>query len=104
MIDLKNYGYTRTETPPKGLIPGRVTEIQRDLYTAITEKGEITAKLKGSFYHDVGGREDFPCVGDFVFLQYNETGDSRIAELLPRHSKFSRQIFQDTGQGTLKQF
>jgi ribosome biogenesis GTPase / thiamine phosphate phosphatase len=90
MIDLKQYGYIEVEMPPIGLIPGRVTELQRDQYTVITEQGEVTAVLKGAFYHTAGNREDFPCVGDFVFLQYNENGASRIAKLLPRRSKFSR--------------
>ncbi|MCR8842556.1 ribosome small subunit-dependent GTPase A [Paenibacillus sp. SC116] len=90
MIDLKQYGYIEAETPPIGFIPGRVTELQRDQYTVITEHGEVTAVLKGAFYHTAGTREDFPCVGDFVLLQYNENGASRIAKLLPRRSKFSR--------------
>ncbi|MCL2574012.1 MAG: hypothetical protein FWE34_05605 [Defluviitaleaceae bacterium] len=30
--------------------------------------------LKSSFYHDGEDRVDFPCVGDFVFLQYNTNG------------------------------
>ncbi|MCM3038091.1 ribosome small subunit-dependent GTPase A [Paenibacillus motobuensis] len=93
MIDLKQYGYIEAETPPIGLIPGRVTELQREQYTVITEQGEVTAVLKGTFYHTAGAREDFPCVGDFVLLQYNENGASRIANLLPRRSKFSRADF-----------
>ncbi|MFD0587243.1 ribosome small subunit-dependent GTPase A [Paenibacillus sp. GCM10027627] len=90
MIDLKQYGYIEAESPPVGFIPGRVTELQRDQYTVMTEQGEVTAVLKGAFYHTVGARDDFPCVGDFVLLQYNENGASRIAKLLPRRSKFSR--------------
>lgn len=48
MIDLKQYGYIEDETPPIGLIPGRVMELQREQYTVITEQGEVTAVLKGS--------------------------------------------------------
>lgn len=102
MIDLKQYGYIEAETPPKGLIPGRVTELQREQYTVITEQGEVTAVLKGSFYHTVGVREDFPCIGDFVFVQYNENGASRIAKLLPRHSKFSRADYSGHAAGYVK--
>ncbi|MDI2588686.1 ribosome small subunit-dependent GTPase A [Psychrobacillus sp. NEAU-3TGS] len=90
MIDLKQYGYIETETPPAGLIPGRVTELQREQCTVITEQGEVSAVLKGTFYHTAVTRNDFPCVGDFVFLQYNENGASHIAKLLPRCTKFSR--------------
>ena len=102
MIDLKQYGYIEAETPPIGLIPGRVTELQRDQYTVITEQGEVTAVLKGAFYHSVGTREEFPCVGDFVFLQYNESGASRIAKLLPRRSKFSRADYSGHAAGYAK--
>ena len=90
MIDLQQYGYTETEPPPKNALPGRVIELQREQYTVVTERGEVTATLKGSFYHGAGTRADFPCVGDFVFLQYNGSGPSRIIRLLPRRSKFSR--------------
>lgn len=102
MIDLKQYGYIETETPPIGLIPGRVTEVQREQYTTITEKGELTAVLKGAFYHNALTRENFPCVGDFVLLQYNENGASRIAKLLPRRTKFSRADYSGHGVGYVK--
>lgn len=102
MIDLKQYGYSETEKPPIGLIPGRVTELQREQYTVITEHGEVTAVLKGSFYHSAEARDDFPCVGDFVLLQYAENGASRIAKLLPRRSKFSRADFSGHAAGYVK--
>lgn len=102
MIDLKKYGYIEAETPPPGLLPGRVMELQREQYTVITEHGEVTAVLKGAFYHTAGTREDFPCVGDFVWLQYNEKGASRIAKLLPRRSKFSRADFSGHAAGYVK--
>ena len=102
MIDLKQYGYIEAETPPVGLIPGRVTELQREQYTVITEQGEVTAVLKGAFYHTAVNREDFPCVGDFVFLQYNENGASRIAKLLTRRSKFSRADYSGHAAGYVK--
>ncbi|MEK5391515.1 GTPase RsgA [Margalitia sp. FSL K6-0131] len=102
MIDLKQYGYIEADTPSIGLIPGRVTEQQRDQYTVITEQGEVTAILKSAFYHNAVTREDFPCVGDFVFLQYNEYGASRIAKLLPRRSKFSRADYSGHAAGYVK--
>ena len=90
MIDIKHYGYIETEAPPDELLPGRVTEHQRTQYTVITERGEVTAVLKGTFLHDAALRSDLPCVGDFVLLQFNDSGNSRITSLLPRHSVFSR--------------
>ncbi|MCL2060776.1 MAG: ribosome small subunit-dependent GTPase A [Oscillospiraceae bacterium] len=102
MIDLKQYGYIETETPPDGLLPGRVTEHRGAQYTVVTGRGEAAAGLKGAFYHRADAREDFPCVGDFVLLQYNELGDSQIAALLPRRSKFSRADFSGHAAGYAK--
>lgn len=102
MIDLNQYGYIETEPTPKGLIPGRIVEFRRNQYRAITEHGEIDAVLKGAFVHDAVVRSDLPCVGDFVLLQYNESGASPITKLLPRHSKFSRSDFSGHGYAHIK--
>jgi len=102
MIDLKQYGYTETEMPPDGLIPGRVVEFRRNQYAIITQYGEVNAVLKGAFVHEAVVRADLPCVGDFVLLQHNESGDSRIVSLLPRHSKFSRADFSGHGYAHIK--
>lgn len=102
MIDLKQYGYIETEQLPDGLLPGRITELRREQYTVVTERGEVSAVLKGSYYHSAEAREDFPCVGDFVSLQYNDNGDSRITKLLPRRSKFSRADFSGHAAGYVK--
>ena len=101
MIDLKQYGYTGEEVSADDMIPGRVTEHRRDQYIIITERGEVSAVLKGTFYLDSGTTE-FPCVGDFVLLHYNETGVSRIAKLLPRWSKFSRSNFSGRPAGYVR--
>ena len=90
MIDLIKYGYNENEVVPVGLIPGRVIEQRREQYIVVTGRGEVTARLKGSYVHEAVVRDDLPCVGDFVLVQYNESGDSLIARLLPRRSKFSR--------------
>ena len=52
MIDLKQYGYIEAETPPDGLVPGRVLEFRRNQYSVMTEYGEVDAVLKGSFVHE----------------------------------------------------
>jgi len=100
MIDLGQYGYTG-ESSVDDMIPGRITELRRDQYIIVTERGEITAVLKGTFYLDSETKE-FPCVGDFVLLDYNETGVSRIAKLLPRWSKFSRSSFSGRPAGYVR--
>jgi len=102
MNNLKLYGYTETITPHDGLLPARVTDHRGARYTVATEHGEVAAVLKGAFYHNADAQEDFPCVGDYVLLQHNDGGDSRIAELLPRRSKFSRADFSGHGAGYAK--
>jgi len=102
MIDLQPYCYVETEVLPDGLIPGRVVEFRRNQYSVITEYGEVAAVLKGTFIYDAEVRADLPCVGDFVQLQYNEHGASRISGLLPRHSKFSRSDFSGHGFAHIK--
>ncbi|MCL1788716.1 MAG: ribosome small subunit-dependent GTPase A [Defluviitaleaceae bacterium] len=102
MTNLTQYGYTETAPPPAGLIPGRVTELQRERYTVVTEHGEVPATLKGAFYHSAQLKEDLPTVGDFILLQYNESGVSLVAELLPRRTKFSRADFLGHSAGHVK--
>ena len=102
MIDLKQYGYIETEPIPAGLLPGRVTEQRREQYVVITEQGEISSLLKGAFLHEAVVRADLPCVGDFVLVQYNDSGISQIAQLLPRRSKFSRADLSGHGYAHIK--
>ena len=90
MIDLEQYGYVETERLPASLTPGRVTEHHGARYGVVTERGELTAVLTGNYVYASAIRADLPCVGDYVTIEYNDAGDSRITGLLPRRSKFSR--------------
>ncbi|MCL2722467.1 MAG: ribosome small subunit-dependent GTPase A [Treponema sp.] len=71
-------------------IPARVIESQRDRFKVVCELGEVTAEIKGSFHHS---NEEYPVVGDFVVIRYNELGSSLVDAVLPRRSKFSRVDF-----------
>ncbi|WP_059170249.1 ribosome small subunit-dependent GTPase A [Bacillus sp. FJAT-27445] len=102
MIDLNTYGYTEIEAIPDGLLPGRVKELQRERFTVVTKHGEVTAVLKGTFYHSAETGVDFPCVGDFVLVHYNESGYSLIVTVLPRRSKFSRANYSGHAAGYAK--
>ncbi len=95
MINLNEYGWdlTYAEDVKQNLIPARVVEVHRELYKVICEHGELNARLKGTFYKEIKFDDDIPVVGDFVYLQYNEYGDSLIAKLCKRKSKFSRTNF-----------
>lgn len=95
MINLKEYGWSKeyAQDVKSGLIPGRVVEVHRELYKVVCEHGEVNARLKGTFYKEIKFDDDLPVVGDFVYLQYNEYGDSLVAKLCKRKSKFSRTDF-----------
>lgn len=62
--------------------------MHKERYAFVSAQGEGYARLKSSRYFT--GGEEFPTVGDFVRIDYNENGDSRITETLPRRTYFSR--------------
>ncbi len=94
MINLNDYGYKQDYNKEvidnNGLIPARVTQVHRELYKIVSQYGESSAKLKGSMLNSVELTEEFPTVGDFVLIKYNEQGNSTIVKVLERKSKFSR--------------
>lgn len=106
MINLKDYGYTpffdTQENDNASLIPARVIEVHRELYKIVSSYGESSAKLKGSLYNNIELADDFPAVGDFVLIKYNEQGDSTITKVLERKSKFSRPNYSGHGVGYVK--
>ena len=103
LVDLKDYGMSesellaseeiRTAKNTKDLVPGRIIEGQRDRFQVICEYGEVSAEIKGSFFHDHEKGDIFPVIGDFVLLKYNDKGPSLIDSVLKRRSGFSRADF-----------
>lgn len=91
-------------TDLKDLMPARVLESKREFYTLVCEHGEITARLKGSFYKklELGLDACMPVVGDFVLIQYNPIGHSLISEVLERKSQFFRTDFSGHAAGYVK--
>lgn len=69
-------------------IPARVTAAHRGRYEVVCDLGEGYAKLKSSVYHN--GEELFPTTGDFVMIDWQQSGDSRILRTLERRTFFSR--------------
>lgn len=101
MIDMTQFGYTGPDAP-EGLPVARIIEEQRDLYRVVCGRGETAARLTGAFMHGAADRSDYPAVGDFVLLKYNESGDSGIVRLLARRTKFSRTDFSGHAAGYAK--
>lgn len=85
------YGYTPI-LDTNGYMSARVTAVHRERYEIICEKGFTYAKLKSGIYFQRENEveEIFPTVGDFVLIQYNESGDSLIVKTLERKSIFER--------------
>src|SRR5437773_3013749 len=83
------------EHAAEGVVPGRVALEHTHIYRVITASGESLARVSGRLRHRAAARADFPAVGDWVALQPQRSGDSRIVAVLPRRSKFSRRAAGD---------
>lgn len=80
----------------EGLVPARVALEHTHIYRVLTEAGESLARVSGRVRHRAATRADFPAVGDWVALEPpKDSGDARIAAVLPRHSRFSRRAAGD---------
>ncbi len=102
MINLKDYGFVPEMIPDgEAGMPARVTAVHKERYELICQQGECFGRLKTGTYYGDGG-EEFPTVGDFVLINYNEAGDSLITKTMERRSKFSRNDFSGHGAGYVK--
>ena len=94
-MNIKDYGFFYDLNDNESYtVPARITAVHRGRYGIVSGFGEGTAQLKGKEYYFDG--ETFPTVGDFVLIDYNRDGDSRIVRTLDRKTFFSR---RDPGKG-----
>jgi ribosome biogenesis GTPase len=90
MINLIDYGFIPTMMPENANgIPCRVTAVYKERFELICEHGQTYGRLKTSIYYGEKN-EPFPTTGDFVLINYNQSGDSQIIKTLERKSFFSR--------------
>ena len=91
MLKLTDYGYVPNTLPEETQTApiARITAVHRERYELVCDFGVIFAKLKSGKYQSNSDTQ-FPTVGDFVEIDYNPTGDSRIIATLPRKTFFSR--------------
>ena len=69
----------------------RVTAVNRDRYLVRNEHSEVPAELAGRLLFSAESSVDFPCVGDWVFVQYHNSDTFAIIhDLLPRKSVLRR--------------
>ena len=97
-MNFLDYGWDPAMMPENADgIPARITAVSRDLFQFVCEQGSGLAGLKTTEY-TVGG-EVFPTAGDFVLLDWQPAGESRILKTLPRKTYFSRLDHSSSGHG-----
>ena len=91
---LKHYGLTGRFTTLANEFPewtaARVLTQEKGRYRIIAGQGEKWAKVSERFHHKTLSLSDYPAVGDFVMVDWNEQGSAIIHRGLPRKSCFLR--------------
>lgn len=103
LININKYGFSE-EYLSKNLLdsnlePARILSQEKGFYRIITNKGEKLAEVSGKFRFQADVSSEYPAVGDFVLVNWNELGNSAIIEsLLPRKSAFVRKAVGEVQQ------
>jgi ribosome biogenesis GTPase len=76
-----------------------VASIEKELCRVITASGELTAQLSGRLRYSLSGGEEYPAIGDWLAVR-PLPGEAKavIQAILPRKSKFSRQVSGGRGR------
>ena len=89
-MNIKDYGFNKNLYT--GIDENKVARIiatHKDRFEIVCNQGKGFAKIKrGSFYENPDSI--YPTTGDFVLIEWNNSGDSMIYETLKRQSSFSR--------------
>lgn len=90
-MNIKDYGLKEgvAEKIDKDKIIARIITTHKDRYEIACDKGNGFAKIKRGSYYD-NPNSIYPTTGDFVLIEWNNSGDSMIYETLKRESSFSR--------------
>ena len=95
-MNITDYGFDYNINFESIGTPARITAVHKGRFGIVSDFGEGYAQLKGKeFYYEDAV---FPTVGDFVLIDYNNDGDSRIIKTLERKTFFSRRD-PDKGRG-----
>ena len=96
-MNIKDYGFDYEINSNETIgTPARITAVHKGRFAIVSDFGEGFAQLKGKEYYY--GNEVFPTVGDFVLIDHNSSGDSRIIKTFDRKTYFSRRD-PDKGKG-----
>ena len=95
--DLKKLGFDawfekrREDLQGPGWRVARVTAVDRSTCVVMNEDSEVPAELAGKFLFSAESTVDYPCVGDWVFVQYYDSDTHAIVHsLFPRKSVLQR--------------
>jgi len=66
----------------------RISRVDRERYLVRNEHAEVRAELSGQFLFNAATRQDWPCVGDWVAVQYYNEGQLAIVS-----ARLSRKTF-----------
>ncbi len=86
-MHIKDYGFDYDINYYENIgTPARITAVHKGRFAIVSDFGDGYAQLKGKEYYY--GNEVFPTVGDFVLIDHNSSGDSRIIKTLDRKLTF----------------
>ena len=90
-MNIKDYGLKENmiTSIDEDKIVARIIATHKDRYEIVCNNGQGFAKIKRGCYYD-NPNSIYPTTGDFVLIEWNDTGDSMIYETLKRESSFSR--------------
>jgi ribosome biogenesis GTPase / thiamine phosphate phosphatase len=80
-----------------GMVPARVISESKGAYQVYSQYGELTARISGTMRYRAGAEKQYPAVGDWVVVKpVVAEHKCTIISILPRKSKFSRKIVEET--------
>ena len=96
-MKIEQYGYQPSEQHDPNGTPARVTAVHRGYFEIVCDHGTGLASLKTGAYRREG--QSLPTTGDFVWIDWQQNGESRILGTLPRKTFFSRLDPSSSGYG-----
>ena len=92
---MKQYGFSDRVQALAGMYPeytvGRITSQEKGLYQLVTNQGEKLAEVSGKFRYHAVSASDYPAVGDFVMVDWNDHGGNAVIHyILHRKSCVTR--------------
>ena len=103
-MTLEDLGYNdwfekiRIENNPGNLEIGRIITEHKERYIVKTIQGEFEAEMTGHMRFTAKSREDFPAVGDWVFMTTYDADFALIHSIFPRFSVIKRQAAGQSGE------